>query len=135
MQSFPPKKCLIKPLFKNSTQTIFKGVPHEWPRSSIIWLISGPLLCTGTLRGEKQIENLFTYLVSFGKAGQFTLEKTLLFNPKYTMPYSNPMKTLHLNNFPRVHDHPDPQYYDCSGDPLLSNCVLNIFFIFSFRFL
>ena len=29
-------RCLIKPLFKNSTQTIFKGVPHEWLSYSII---------------------------------------------------------------------------------------------------
>jgi len=29
-------RCLIKPLLKNSIQTIFKGVPHEWLSYSII---------------------------------------------------------------------------------------------------
>ena len=29
-------RCLIKPLLKNSTQTILKGVPHEWLSDSII---------------------------------------------------------------------------------------------------
>ena len=29
-------RCLIKPLLKNSIQTIFQGVPHEWLSYSII---------------------------------------------------------------------------------------------------
>ena len=64
-------RCLIKPLFKNSTQTIFKGVPHEWPQilnNVIVWMVPycaqkkiGAMFCFWDLKG-KSIESRFKWI-------------------------------------------------------------------------
>ena len=67
-------RCLIKPLFKNSTQTIFQG-GTSWLAQSlnniIVWMV---LYCEHQLLGvEKK-----TYLnLSLGKASPFTLENNI----------------------------------------------------------
>ena len=56
---FKPWKCkvspqkidaLLKPLLieKHITQPIFKGVPHEWPRSPVCNCLDGNVFCTRT---------------------------------------------------------------------------------------
>ena len=66
-------RCLIKPLLKNSTQTIFQG-GTSWVaqllNNIIVWMV---LYCEHQLFGVKKKTNPFLHL-SLGKAGPFTLE-------------------------------------------------------------
>ena len=75
MQGFQIIRCLIKPLFKNSIQTIFQGgtgVPHEWRSYSIIWMFGWyPIVANNFWGWEKS--KPFPHL-SLSKAGPFTLE-------------------------------------------------------------
>ena len=65
-------RCLIKPLLKNSTQTIFQG-DTSWLaqllNNIIVWMV---LYCEHQLVGVKKTKP-FLHL-SLGKAGAFTLE-------------------------------------------------------------
>ena len=66
-------RCLIKPLLKNSTQTIFQG-GTSWVaqllNNIIVWMV---LYCEHQLLGGKKKAKPFLHL-SLGKAGPFTLE-------------------------------------------------------------
>ena len=66
-------KCLIKPLLKNNTQTIFQG-GTSWVaqllNNIIVWVV---LYCEHQLLGVKQKTKPFLHL-SLGKAVPFTLE-------------------------------------------------------------
>ena len=66
-------RCLIKPLLKNSTQTIFQG-GTSWVaqllNNIIVWMV---LYCEHQLLGVKKKTKPFLHL-SWGKAGPFTLE-------------------------------------------------------------
>ena len=66
-------RCLIKPLLKNSTQTIFHG-DTSWVaqllNNIIVWMV---LYCEHQLLGVKKKTQPFLHL-SLGKAGAFTLE-------------------------------------------------------------
>ena len=66
-------RCLIKPLLKNSTQTIFQG-GTSWVaqllNNIIVWMV---LYCEHQLLGVKKKTKPFLHL-SLGKAGAFTLE-------------------------------------------------------------
>ena len=66
-------RCLIKPLLKNSTQTIFQG-DTSWLaqllNNIIVWMV---LYCEHQLLGVKKKTKPFIHL-SLGKAGAFTLE-------------------------------------------------------------
>ena len=65
-------RCLIKPLLKNSTQTIFQG-DTSWLaqllNNIIVWMV---LYCEHQLVGVKKTQNPFS--ISLGKADAFTLE-------------------------------------------------------------
>ena len=69
-------RCLIKPLFKNSTQTIFQG-GTSWVaqilNNIIVWMV---LYCEHQLLGGKKKAKPFLHL-SLGKAGPFTLEDNI----------------------------------------------------------
>ena len=66
-------RCLIKPLLKNSTQTIFQG-DTSWVaqllNNIIVWMV---LYCEHQLLGVKKTTKTFLHL-SLGKAGPFTVE-------------------------------------------------------------
>ena len=66
-------RCLIKPLLKNSTQTIFQG-DTSWLaqllNNIIVWMV---LYCEHQLFGVKKKTKPFLHL-SLGKAGAFTVE-------------------------------------------------------------
>ena len=66
-------RCLIKPLLKNSTQTIFQG-DTSWVaqllNNIIVWMV---LYCEHQLFGVKKETKPFLHL-SLGKADAFTLE-------------------------------------------------------------
>ena len=66
-------RCLIKPLLKNSIQTIFQGVPHKWVAQLLnninVWMV---LDCAQQLLGLKKIKNLLH--LSLSEAGLFTFE-------------------------------------------------------------
>ena len=66
-------RCLIKPLLKNSIQTIFQG-GTSWVaqllNSIIVWMV---LYCEHPLLGVKKKTKPFLHL-SLGNAGPFTLE-------------------------------------------------------------
>ena len=66
-------RCLIKPLLKNSTQTIFQG-DTSWLaqllNNIIVWMV---LYCEHQLLGVKKKTKPFLHL-SLGKADAFTLE-------------------------------------------------------------
>ena len=66
-------RCLIKPLLKNSTQTIFQG-GTSWVaqllNNKIVWMV---LYCEHQLFGVKKTTKTFLHL-SLGKAGPFTVE-------------------------------------------------------------
>ena len=69
-------RCLIKPLFKNSTQTIFEGGTSwvaQWLNNIIVWMV---LYCEHQLLGVKKKAKPFLHL-SLGKAGPFTLESNI----------------------------------------------------------
>ena len=103
---------------KNNT-FFFKGVPHECRRYSIIQLIGDTLLCTGTFWYEKT-QILSIIQLPFCKAGQFTLERHNCFKPKIYAALIKPNENIAPKQFSRDQSmsHPDPQQYDCSGDPL-----------------
>ena len=67
-------RCLIKPLLKNSIQTIFQG-GTSWVaqllNNIIVWMV---LYCEHQLLGVKKKTKPFLHL-SLGKAGPFTVEK------------------------------------------------------------
>ena len=66
-------RCLIKPLLKNSTQTIFQG-DTSWLaqllNNIIVWMV---LYCEHQLLGVKKKQKPFLHL-SLSKADAFTLE-------------------------------------------------------------
>ena len=66
-------RCLIKPLLKNSIQTIFQG-DTSWLaqllNNIIVWMV---LYCEHQLLGVKKKAKTFLHL-SLGKAGPFTVE-------------------------------------------------------------
>ena len=66
-------RCLIKPLLKNSTQTIFQGYTSwvaQLLNNIIVWVV---LYCEHQLLGVKKNIKPFLHL-SLGKTGPFTLE-------------------------------------------------------------
>ena len=67
-------RCLIKPLLKNSIQTIFQG-DTSWVaqllNNIIVWMV---LYCEHQLLGVKKKTKIFLHL-SLRKAGPFTLER------------------------------------------------------------
>ena len=66
-------RCLIKPLFKNSIQTIFQGGTWwvaQLLNNKIVWMV---LYCENQLLGVKKKAKPFLHL-SLGKAGPFTVE-------------------------------------------------------------
>ena len=69
-------RCLIKPLLKNSTQTVFQG-DTSWLaqllNNIIVWMV---LYCEHQLLGVKKKAKPFLHL-SLGKAGAFTLESNI----------------------------------------------------------
>ena len=71
MQGFQIIRCLIKPLFKNSIQTIFQGCT-SWVAQLLnnmnVWMV---LYCAQQLLGLKKSKNLLH--LSLSKAGPFTL--------------------------------------------------------------
>ena len=69
-------RCLIKPLLKNSTQTIFKVVPHEWLSYSIIWMFGWYSIVPNNFWGWKKKQKPFLHL-SLSKAGPFTLDSNI----------------------------------------------------------
>ena len=68
-------RCIIKPLFKNNTQTIFQG-GTSWVAQLLnnmnVWMV---LYCAQQLLGLKKIKNLLH--LSWSKAGPFTLESNI----------------------------------------------------------
>ena len=65
-------RCRIKPLLKNSIQTIFQG-GTSWVAqllNKIVWMV---LYCEHQLLGVKKTTKTFLHL-SLGKAGPFTVE-------------------------------------------------------------
>ena len=69
-------RCLIKPLLKNSTQTIFQGgIPWvaELLNNMNVWMV---LYCAKQLLGLKKNQKPFLHL-SLSKAGSFTLESNI----------------------------------------------------------
>ena len=67
-------RCLIKPLLKNSTQTIFQGGTSSWVaqllNNIIVWMV---LYCEHQLLGMEKKAKPFLHL-SLCKAGPFTVE-------------------------------------------------------------
>ena len=97
-------RCLIKPLLKNSTQTIFQGgTPWvaELLNNMNVWMV---LYCAKQLLGLKKIKN-FLHL-SLSKAGPFTLESHIC------------VKSLKCKVF---------QIIRCLIKPLLKNSIQTIF--------
>ena len=96
-------RCLIKPLLKNSIQTIFQGVT-SWVAQLLnnmnVWMV---LYCAKQLLGLKKIKNL---LLSLSKAGPFTLESHIC------------VKSLKCKVF---------QIIRCLIKPLLKNSIQTIF--------
>ena len=97
-------RCLIKPLLKNSIQTIFQGgTPWvaELLNNMNVWMV---LYCAKQLLGLKKIKN-FLHL-SLSKAGPFTLESHIC------------LKSLKCKVF---------QIIGCLIKPLLKNSIQTIF--------
>ena len=98
-------RCLIKPLLKNSTQTIFQG-DTSWVaqllNNIIVWMV---LYCEHQLLGVKKKAKPFLHL-SLGKAGAFTLESHIC------------VKALKCKVF---------QIIRCLIKPLLKNSIQTIF--------
>ena len=98
-------RCLIKPLLKNSTQTIFQG-DTSWLaqllNNIIVWMV---LYCEHQLLGVKKKTKPFLHL-SLGKADAFTLESYIC------------VKTLKCKVF---------QIIRCLIKPLLKNSTQTIF--------
>ena len=57
---FQTIRCLIKPLFKNSMQHFFKGVPHEWLSYSIRWLFGWCSIVPNNFWGWTKSKNPFS---------------------------------------------------------------------------
>ena len=97
-------RCLIKPLLKNSIQTIFQG-GTSWVAQLLnnmnVWMV---LYCAQQLLGLKKIKNLLH--LSLSKAGPFTLESHIC------------VKALNCKVF---------QIIRCLIKPLLKNCIQTIF--------
>ena len=98
-------RCLIKPLLKNSTQTIFQG-DTSWLaqllNNIIVWMV---LYCEHQLLGVKKKAKPFLHL-SLGKADAFTLESHIC------------VKALKCKVF---------QIIRCLIKPLLKNSIQTIF--------
>ena len=70
-KAFQIIRCLIKPLLKNSIQTIFQGCTSwvaQFLNNMNVWMV---LFCAQQLLGLKKIKNLLH--LSLSKAGPFTL--------------------------------------------------------------
>ena len=97
-------RCLIKPLLKNSIQTIFQG-GTPWVAQLLnnmnVWIV---LYCAKQLLGLKKIKNLLH--LSLSKAGPFTLESHIC------------VKSLKCKVF---------QIIKCLIKPLLKNSIQIIF--------
>ena len=98
-------RCLIKPLLKNSIQTIFQG-GTSWVaqllNNIIVWMV---LYCEHPLLGVKKKQKPFLHL-SLAKAGPFTLESHIC------------LKALKCKVF---------QIIRCLIKPLLKNSIQTIF--------
>ena len=64
-------RCRIKPLLKTASKQFFKGVPHEWPSYSIIWMFGWYSIVPNNFWCWKKIKNLPH--ISLSKAGPYTL--------------------------------------------------------------
>ena len=99
-------RCLIKPLLKHSTQTIFQG-DTSWLaqllHNIIVWMVL--YYCEHQLLGVKKKAKPFLHL-SLGKAGAFTLESHIC------------VKALKCKDF---------QIIRCLIKPLLKNSIQTIF--------
>ena len=104
-KAFQIIRCLIKPLLKNSIQTIFQR-GTSWVaqllNNIIVWMV---LYCEHQLLGVKKKTKPFLHL-SLGKAGPFTLES------------HSCVKTLKCKAF---------QIIRCLIKPLLKNSMQTIF--------
>ena len=103
-KAFQIIRCLIKPFWKNRTQTIFQG-GTSWVAQLLnnmnVWMV---LYCAQQLLGLKKIKNLLH--LSLSKAGPFTLETHLC------------VKALKCNVF---------QIIRCLFKPFLKNRIQSIF--------
>ena len=98
-------RCLIKPVLKNSTQTIFQRCTSwvaQLLNNIIVWMV---LYCEHQLLGVKKKSKPFLHL-SLGKAGPFTLESHIC------------VKTLKCKVF---------QIIRCLIKPLFKNSIQTIF--------